>query len=184
MKTLALTVVLATTLFGCSSPSSVSNQDKDPNLRPILMKGPAPDFELENIEGGKLKAADLKGKVSVIDFWATWCEPCWSEIPKYNKMLDEFRGKDVQIIGITVESPYKDIKPKAKELGIKYTVLVGNDTVQDGFGGMIGYPTTFIVTKDWKIYKKYMGALADKDQRIRKDIEALLAKDQPEKATD
>ena len=52
---------------------------------------------------------------------------------------------------------------------------MGNDSVQEGFGGMIGYPTTFIVTKDWKIYKKYMGALPDKDARIRKDIEKLLA---------
>jgi hypothetical protein len=81
----------------------------------------------------------------------------------------------VQIIGITVASPYKDIKPKVAELGMKYPVLVGDDNVEEGFGGTIGYPTTFIVTKDWKIYKKYMGALADKDARIRKDIEKLLA---------
>jgi len=52
--------------------------------------------------------------------------------------------------------------------------LVGNDAVVDGFGGLIGFPTTFVVTKDWKIYKKYMGALPDKDVRIRKDIEKLL----------
>jgi hypothetical protein len=49
--------------------------------------------------------------------------------------------------------------------------------VEEGFGGMIGYPTTFVLTKDWKIYKKYMGALAGKDAKIRKDIETLLAED-------
>src|SRR5215468_1185107 len=181
MKLALAAITLAIALSGCSSPSSVSA--RDPNLKPVLMKNPAPDFELENIAGGMLKASDLKGKISIIDFWATWCEPCWSEIPKYNKMLDEFRDQDVQIVGITVESPYKDIKPKAKELGIKYTVLVGNDTVQDGFGGMIGYPTTFIVTKDWKIYKKYMGALADKDARIKKELSQLLA-EESQKTTD
>src|SRR5205809_5552070 len=163
-KTTALTFAIAFVLFGCTAPVQVT-------------KGTAPDFDLENVAGGKTKAADLKGKVSVIDFWATWCEPCWSEIPKYNKMLDEFQGKNVQIMGITVESPYADIKPKVKELGMKYMVLVGNDSVEEGFGGMIGYPTTFVVTKDWKIYKKYMGALPDKDKRIRKDIEKLLAED-------
>ncbi len=64
-----------------------------------------------------------------------------------------------------------------KSLGIKYMVLAGNDAVVDGFGGVIGYPTTYIVTRDWKIYKKYLGALPDKEARIRKDIEKLLAND-------
>jgi cytochrome c biogenesis protein CcmG/thiol:disulfide interchange protein DsbE len=174
MKTVAVALALTLTLFGCTNTSG-------PEARPTISRGPAPDFELENIAGGKVKSADLKGKISIIDFWATWCEPCWTEVPKYNKMLHEFRGKNVEIVGITVESPYTDIEPKAKELGIKYTVLVGNDKIQDGFGGMIGYPTTFIVTKDWKIYKKYMGALPDKDARIKKDIEKLIAE---ETATD
>src|ERR1700733_12646887 len=86
-----------------------------------------PDFELENIAGGMTKTTDLRGKVLVVDFWATWCEPCISEIPKFNKMTDDFKGRDVQIVGITVESPKEDIKPKVKEIGMKYTVLVGND---------------------------------------------------------
>ena len=167
MKTASLALIVMLALFGCNSAPSKSAAP--------ATKGPAPDFELENIAGGKIKSADLQGKISIIDFWATWCEPCWSEIPKYNKMLDEFRGKGVEIVGITVESPYNDIRPKAKELGIKYSVLVGNDKIQEGFGGMIGYPTTFVVTKDWKIYKKYMGALPDKEVRLKKDIEKLLA---------
>ena len=166
MKKVALALVLAFAVLGCSpSTSSRKSGDQKPT------KG-APEFDLENIEGGKVKSADLKGKIAIIDFWATWCEPCWSEIPKFNKMLEE--NKDVQIVAITVQSPYKDIKPKSKELGIKYTVLVGNDNIEDDFGGMIGYPTTFVVTKDWKIYKKYSGALPDKDARIKKDIAKLL----------
>ena len=164
MKKAALSIVLIFGLFGCSNASV-----------PNVAKGPAPDFELENIAGGKTKAAELKGKVLVLDFWATWCEPCIMEIPKFNKMADEFKGKNVQVVGITVESPHADIKPKVEETGMKYTVLVGNDSVVDGFGGLIGFPTTFVVTQDWKIYKKYMGALPDKDARIKKDIEKLLA---------
>jgi len=170
MKIVAMALALTLALAGCATTSAP--ESKQPSVR-----GPAPDFELENITGGKIKSADLKGKISVIDFWATWCEPCWSEVPKFNKILTEFQGKNVEIMGITVESPYTDIKPKSQELGIKYKVLVGNDKIQDAFGGMIGYPTTFIVTKDWKIYKKYMGALPDKDARIRKDIEKLLAEE-------
>jgi cytochrome c biogenesis protein CcmG/thiol:disulfide interchange protein DsbE len=173
MRKTALALAIALTLFACTSRQPGSSNDK----AAVQPKGPAPDFELENVAGGKTTAADLRGKVSVIDFWATWCEPCIVEIPKFNKMAEEFQGKDVQIVGITVESPYADIKPKVKETGMNYTVLVGNDQVVDGFGGLIGFPTTFVVTKDWKIYKKYMGALADKDARIRKDIEKLLSEE-------
>jgi thiol-disulfide isomerase/thioredoxin len=133
-----------------------------------------PDFELENIAGGTTKSAELKGKVSVIDIWATWCEPCITEIPKFNRLYEEYKSTDVRVVGITAVSPHADIAPKAKEYGIKYTVLVGDDPVVDAFGGIIGWPTTFVLTKDWTVYKKYIGALPDKEARIRKDIETLL----------
>ena len=153
----------------CTSRQRGSTSD----TKAVQPKGPAPDFELENVAGGKTKAADLKGKVSIIDFWATWCEPCIAEIPKFNQLHDQY--PNIQVIGITVMSPHDDIKPKVQEVGMKYTVLVGNDDVADGFGGLIGFPTTFVVTKDWKIYKKYLGALPNKQDRIRQDIEKLLA---------
>jgi thiol-disulfide isomerase/thioredoxin len=165
-KTSLITIALAITLLGCAS------QKQPKALAPA--KG-APDFDLENIRGGKTKSIDIKGKVAVVDFWATWCEPCKAEIPHFNKLNEDYQGKDVQVLGIAIESPRNDIAPTMKENGVKYMVLVGNDEVVDGFGGVIGYPTTYIVTKDWKIYKKYMGALPDKEARIRKDIEKLLA---------
>jgi len=164
MKRTALAIGLALALFGCTAKQ----------LQPA--KG-APDFDLENLRGGKTKSGDLKGKVAVVDFWATWCEPCKAEIPHFNKLNEDYQGKDVQILGIAIESPHDQIAPTMKDLGIKYMVLAGNDAVVDGFGGVIGYPTTYIVTRDWKIYKKYLGALPDKEARIRKDIDKLLASD-------
>jgi len=166
MKRTALAIGLALALFACTAKQST--------LQPA--KG-APDFDLENLRGGKTKSGDLKGKVAVVDFWATWCEPCKAEIPHFNKLNEDYQGKDVQVLGIAIESPHDDIAPTIKNLGIKYMVLAGNDSVVDGFGGVIGYPTTYIVTKDWKIYKKYLGALPDKEARIRKDIDKLLASD-------
>jgi thiol-disulfide isomerase/thioredoxin len=166
---LILALVLLAT-YGCTGGGTSSTDSA-----PAAPKGPAPEFDLENIAGGKINSTDLKGKILVVDFWATWCEPCIVEIPKFNKMSDEYKGKPVEVVGITIESPYDDIKPKVEETGIKYTVLVGNDKVVEGFGGIFGFPTTFVVTKDFQIYRKYIGALPDKDARIKKDIERLLA---------
>jgi len=136
-----------------------------------------PEFELENILGGKTAASEFKGKVTVVDMWATWCEPCLKEIPSFNKLQATYAGCDVAVVGIAVESPYKDIAVTAREKGINYQVLVGNDDVVAGFGGLLGFPTTFVVNKDWKIDKGYMGLIANKQQVISRDIDRLLADD-------
>src|SRR5215475_1426974 len=163
---LAAAIITATALLSCTS--------KVPADAPGNKS--APEFELENIAGGTTRSADLEGKVSVIDIWATWCEPCIAEIPKFNRLFEEYKSKDVRVVGITTVSPHDDIAPKAKQYGMKYTILVGDDAVVDGFGGIIGWPTTFVLTKDWTIYKKYVGALPDKEARIKKDIDALLSR--------
>ena len=136
-----------------------------------------PDFALENIAGGKTTAAEFKGKVTIVDMWATWCEPCLKEIPSFNKLQAAYAGCDVTVVGIAVESPYEDIAATAREKGINYPVLVGNDDVVSGFGGLLGFPTTFVVNKDWKIDKGYMGLIANKQQVISRDINRLLADD-------
>ena len=145
----------------------------------------APEFDLENVLGGRLKSADLKGKVVVVDFWATYCAPCKKEIPEYSTLGDKMKDKNVQIIGITVESGgAKDIAKVLPSFGARYPIALGNDDVSMKFGGYIGLPTTYVVGKDWKIYKKYMGALPDKDARIKQDIEKLLAESSTTNTTD
>jgi thiol-disulfide isomerase/thioredoxin len=161
-------LLLAAGLLSCTPEPA-----KTPSS-PATPRAAAPHFELENIAGGTTKSDDLKGRVSIVDIWATWCEPCITEIPKFNRLYEQYKEKDVRVVGVTVLSPHDTIASKAKEFGMKYTVLVGNDDIVDGFGGVIGWPTTFVLTKDLQIYKKYVGALPDKEDRIKKDIEALL----------
>jgi thiol-disulfide isomerase/thioredoxin len=169
----ALAVLLTLVLSGCSSNAP----DGPPaSTNPLPQKSMAPDFELEKVAGGTLKSADLKGKVAIVDFWATWCEPCIEEIPNYNTIQADYADKGVEVLGITVESgPLKDIKPKVEDLDMKYSVVVGNDEVVEGFGGLIGFPTTFIVDKNWRVYKKYLGMTRNKKAMIEKDLEKLIA---------
>jgi thiol-disulfide isomerase/thioredoxin len=138
--------------------------------------GQMPKFNLVRIAGGDLRSEDLKGKVAVIDFWASWCTPCKIEIPQYNKVVASMAGKDFQMIGYAVDSgTIDDVRKSAQELGIQYPVVMATDEVTAAFGNYRGLPTTFIIGKNGKIYKKYEGTSADKVDQIAKDVEALLA---------
>jgi thiol-disulfide isomerase/thioredoxin len=107
-----------------------------------------PEFDVHTIAGGRLSSADLKGKVVVVDFWATWCRPCVMEIPGYNKLSEEAARTDVEVLGVAVESgPLDDVKAKVKELGIKYPVVMDAKSLVHGFGGYTGVPTTFVFEK-------------------------------------
>jgi len=144
----------------------------------------APEFSLKKVSGGELKSSELKGKVVVVDFWATWCVPCKKEIPEYVKLREKLKGLDVEFVGVTFESEGIDkVGPKVEELGITYPVVMGTDEVDVGFGGHLGYPTTFLVDQDWNIHKKFLGNGPTKMAQLEKEITALLnkSKDAPVK---
>jgi peroxiredoxin len=173
VKNAVLTLILIM-IAGCGK-TQLSSDERTLNTGPSPSK-PVPQFELQNIAGGSLKSEDLQGKVTVLDFWATWCEPCLAEIANYNRLKQKYEGRDVQIVGVTVQSgSAKEITAKVKELRVKYSVVLGDDNLELAFGGVIGYPTTFLIAKDGTIFKKYLGAPPSKEQDLDKQIEALLA---------
>ena len=141
------------------------------------------NFRLQNIEGGLMTNADLKGKVTVVDLFATWCGPCISEIPRFNQLYSAYQGRpDVAILGIAAESPRRGLESKIQQLGIKYPVLIGNNDALSAFGDVEAFPTTVVIDKEGKIYKTYRGATPNKQNNIKQDIEHLLAEaSQPER---
>jgi thiol-disulfide isomerase/thioredoxin len=135
----------------------------------------APEFDLASLAGGTLNSEDLKGKVLVVDFWATWCSPCIEEIPNFNTLNAEQDNDKFVMLGITVESgSFEDVEPYIESLGIEYPVVMGNEDVVTGFGGLIGFPTTFVISPDWKIYKKYLGMKTGKKEMIEQDVIDLM----------
>jgi peroxiredoxin len=133
-----------------------------------------PDFSLPKLDGQTLRSDDLKDKIFVMDFWATWCENCVSEIPEFNKLEKEYSSRGVKVIGLAVQSGWaSDIQKFVKDYNMRYTVLVGNDdTVSDL--GVISFPNTYVIGPGWKLYKKYSGISETKAADIRQDIETLL----------
>lgn len=120
---------------------------------------PAYNFELNSLDGKSVKLSDFRGKVIVLDFWATWCPPCRKGIPDLVDIQKSIDG--VQIIGITVDRNPKEVVPDfIKEYNINYPILIGNEEVYKNYGGIEAIPTTFIIDKNGRIINKHVGLVS------------------------
>jgi cytochrome c-type biogenesis protein len=118
----------------------------------------APDIELKTVDGKPFRLSELKGRVVVLNFWATWCIPCRQEIPELNAMQRELESKGLTIIGPSWDDTAEGIREFQSDIKQEYTVLIGGETVQDKFGGIPSLPTTFIIDREGRIRKKIIGA--------------------------
>ena len=133
---------------------------------------------LDKPSGGTLAFADLEGEILILDFWATWCAPCISEIPHYNEFHAEYDGKGVHLIGVTLESgSAEDVVAFAQDPAhmIHYPLVMGNDQVVDTYGPVWGFPTTVLVGPDGKVVKTWLGPGAGKQEQLRELVDELLA---------
>jgi peroxiredoxin len=120
---------------------------------------PAPDFELQSLEGKAIKLSDFRGKAVVVNFWATWCEPCRLEMPWFVDLQKKYGPEGLQILGISEDEDAKpdEIGKFAKDLGVNYPVLLGKDSVAEDYGGIPFLPVTVFVDRNGKIVDKVFG---------------------------
>jgi peroxiredoxin len=147
-------IVAASYLFGhgeskASSPTSQTLPSRSTTAA-------APGFTLPDLNGKTVSLADFKGKVVVLDFWATWCPPCRMEIPDFVKLQTEYGSKGVQIVGIALDEPGK-ARAFAQQNGMNYPVLLGTDEIAMRYGGIEGIPTTFIIDRNGKLANRLEG---------------------------
>jgi peroxiredoxin len=135
---------------------------------------PAADFTLTTKDGGKVTLSSLKNKVVLVDFWATWCEPCKVEIPAFVDFQEKYGKNGLQMVGISIDDTPGQLEPYVKGMKMNYPVLVGKDRddVQDAFGPLVGIPVTVVISRDGKVCASHAG-LTGKDA-FEREIKALL----------
>ena len=144
-------------------------------IKPMKERKQAPQFTLKDATGKPLKLSDLKGKVVLLNFWATWCGPCKIEIPWFIEFEQKYKDKGFAVLGVSMdEDGWKDVKPYVELKKINYRVVIGDDQTANLYGGVDSLPTTFILDRDGKIAAVHVGLVSKSD--YASDIEQVLAK--------
>lgn len=167
---LAVAAVLA--LCSCSGTSSAANSSAAE--RQSANRKSAPDFTLTDANGQPVKLSEFRGKVVLLNFWATWCGPCQIEIPWFIEFEQQFKSKGFEVVGVSMDDDgWKAIKPYIAAHKLNYRILLGDETVSQLYGGLDALPTTFMIDRDGKFaFSPHIG-LAGKNEYLS-EIESLL----------
>jgi peroxiredoxin len=146
-RVLCVSTLLVLLLWGCTSQAD-NNQ----------LPGRAPQFALKDLEGHTLRLEDLRGKVVLLNFFATWCAPCRREIPDLEQLYRRFSGQGLQIVGISLDMEGASVlKPFVQHYEITYPVAVGTREVVVAYGGISGIPNSFLIDRTGRVAKHFVG---------------------------
>jgi peroxiredoxin len=118
----------------------------------------APDFTLPQLDGNSLQLSSLRGKVVLLDFWATWCDPCREEIPHFVELQNKYADRGLQIVGVSMDDTIDPVRPFAEQFHMNYPIVMGNAKTGELYGGVLGLPITFVIGRDGRIFRKHIGA--------------------------
>ncbi|MFZ0212048.1 MAG: redoxin family protein [Candidatus Acidiferrales bacterium] len=168
-----IVAALAMGLAGCSGASSVSaGNASSAKASPNANKPNEPNVTFEQLQGGDLALDSLKGKVVLVNFWATWCGACQEEIPWMIEFQQKYEGQGLTILGVAMDDEGKKVVDPfvqktqydvdGKKMPMSYPIIIGNYDIAAKFGGLIGLPTTVVISRDGKVVKRFIG-LVDRD---------------------
>ena len=174
---LFVTILLPST--GCDSsrhsPAPVTVPSATPGAAAaVIPQTPEhlPPFAVTDFSGQEISPATLKGKVALIDFWATWCPPCRKEIPHFNQLYARHREQGLIVIGLALDDKAAEVRTFMRQMPIDYPVALASPELQRQFSGIEVYPTAFLVDREGRVIKKYLGYIYPDE--FNQDVKALL----------
>jgi peroxiredoxin len=156
----AFALVLVVFLAACLK----SSREDEATIKPEAKRKQAPGFSLKDANGDTVNLADYKGKVVLVNFWATWCGPCEEEIPWFVEFEQKYRDRGFAVIGISMDDDgWKAVKPYIASHKINYPVMIGSETVAQKFGATDYLPTSFILDRQGRIAVGHVGLIDKRD---------------------
>jgi cytochrome c biogenesis protein CcmG/thiol:disulfide interchange protein DsbE len=178
--------LVAVCLWAVFSPESRAVKSAPP-VKPVTDRKPAPEFALKDADGKTVHLEEYKGKVVLLDFFATWCGPCKIEIPWFMEMERTNKDKGFSVLGVSMDDEGWDVvKPFLADMGVNYRVVIGNDATAQIYGGVDALPTTFLIDRNGRIAAIHIGlaskkAFEDGIQQLLQDPGGII-KDQADAA--
>jgi cytochrome c biogenesis protein CcmG/thiol:disulfide interchange protein DsbE len=139
---------------------------------PGALDSPAAGFSLQDLDGKPLSLASYRGKVVLLNFWATWCTPCRAEIPEFVDYQNKYGPQGLQLLGISMDDDPKPVRDFYQQFKMNYPVAIGSASLAESYGGVLGLPVTFLIGRDGRIAAKYVGAA--EMPVLQQKIESLL----------
>ena len=168
--TLAASVAVALGVTACAPQASTKTAVRDEKERKQ-----APNFALKDAHGKTVKLTDFKGKVVLLDFWATWCGPCQIEIPWFEEFQRKYKDRGFEVVGVSMDDDgWKVINPFVQQKKINYRILLGDDSTGSLYGGVDALPMTLVIDRDGRIASVHVGLASKGDfaDAIEKLLEA------------
>ncbi len=161
-------------LVGCNQHSASPPRPKENVIAAGEIGSRLPDFSVKDLQGREISSADLRGKVVLIDFWATWCQPCKKEMPGYQKLEDRYGSRGFAVVGFKFDTMMDMEDPVlfAKKIGVRYPLAVAADDLKQKFGSIEGLPTTMLYDRQGILRKKIIGF--EYTNVLESELKALL----------
>jgi cytochrome c biogenesis protein CcmG, thiol:disulfide interchange protein DsbE len=166
-RMLLLFLLVSIALFAGSSPLAAQTVPSRAKAHRA-----APNFSRMDLRHKKIELTSYRGKVVLLNFWATWCGPCLVEVPTFNEWQNKYGSNQFQVIGISMDDAAPPVISTINKLKLNYPVLMGDEHLGAAYGGILGLPVTFLIDRQGKIRARYQGA--SDLTRIKGDIETLL----------